>query len=114
MHKQQQVDELKESYENYLERLVAGTTVVSELLHNEDISAALKQIIDFSNGMEWLLDAAELLKSNEVTINLDSDKIISFLKEINEGLEKKDYVLVADIFEYEISEYFQSIVRIEE
>lgn len=114
METQQQVKELFESYNEYLARLVPGTLAIAELLHKEDISNALSQIVDFSNGIDWLVEATELLKMSAQVVELDINKVVGFLEIVNEGLEKKDYVLVADILEFEISEYFKKLSRIEE
>ena len=48
-----------------------------------------------------------LLIQNNVKVDFDISKINEYLEEINDGLEKQDYLLVADIFEYEIVPYFE-------
>lgn len=114
MNVEYQVQELYKSYKEYLERVAIETVKIAELLQEEDVSSALQKIVEFSQGMEWLIEAANLLKKHSQPIQLNIDQLIEYIQLVNDGLEKEDYVLVSDIFEYEISEYFRRILGIDE
>ncbi|WP_313892594.1 hypothetical protein [Psychrobacillus sp.] len=96
-----------QSFNEYLPRVVAGSHDIAESLRSDNVAVALPMILDFSEGMSWLVEAIELFKINEVDANLHIDRIHEFLNEINAGLEMQDYVLVADMFEYEIAPFFE-------
>lgn len=102
-----------QSYNEYLPRVVAGSYEIAESLRSDNVAPALTMILDFSEGMSWLVEAIELFKMNEVDANLHIDRIHEFLNEINMGLEMQDYVLVADMFEYEIAPFFEEATLIE-
>lgn len=105
--------ETVESYNSYLTKLEKGSRIIADFLREDRIADALSMIVDFSEGMSWITRATELLRENNVTINLNLDDINNFLKEINSGLEIQDFLLVADIFEYEISNYFSKVPLIQ-
>ncbi|WAA09793.1 hypothetical protein [Fervidibacillus albus] len=107
-----EVLELIESFNNYLLRLPKGVYYISECLRKDQLNEAFQTIKDFSEGVMWLSDATRLLKQNDVEVQLNINQIQAFLIEINEGLEKQDYVLVADLFEYEIAPFFEEIPQI--
>lgn len=98
-----------ESYNMYIEKVPAGAEYIANSLREDNVNVALQAIKDFSEGILWLSEVSQLLKSNGVTANLNIEKIQEFLIEINNGLEKQDYVVVADMFEYEIAPFFSEL-----
>jgi len=106
---EQLINDVKESYNQYIYKIPSGSMEIAELLREENIVKAGEVIKQFSEGISWLLEAARLLNINGVIVSFDSLKITDFLNEINEGLEIQDYNLVADLFEYEIAPFFESI-----
>ncbi|CAM5191050.1 hypothetical protein UACE39S_04181 [Ureibacillus acetophenoni] len=109
----EQVLEVIESYNNYIGRVSAGCIQIAEHLRKDEISEAMQMILQFSEGMGWLVQVSELLNQNNVEVNLESEKVNEFLNEINHGLEIQDYVIVADMFEYEIAPFFEESPHIE-
>lgn len=104
--------EVIESYNGYLNKLPSGCIAIANKFRDDQIQAALLNVKDFSEGVIWLTEAAELLKKNEVNVTSNIDKIHEFLTEINNALEIQDFHLVADLFEYEIAEFFEQCNRI--
>lgn len=96
-----------ESYNEYIAKVSGGCVRISDFLRKDQISEAMRLILDFSEGMGWLVEASNLLMKNEVKATLEVEKIHEFLHEVNSGLEIQDYVLVADMFEYEIAPFFE-------
>lgn len=103
------IHETIETYNEYLKKVPNGTIYIATSLREDNEKDALQAIKDFSEGVIWLAEASELLNKNGATANLTIQRVHDFLMEINEGLEKQDYLLVADLFEYEITPFFESI-----
>ncbi len=96
------------SYNEYLSKLPNGCQKIADDIRQDNLSDALKGILQVSEGTTWLLDANTLLEKNSFSNPLNPDKIHEFLNEVNNGLELQDYVIVADMFEYEIKPFFES------
>lgn len=107
------LQELIYEFNTYLRKIPNGCLYIAEALRNNDLGSALQAIRDFSEGVLWLVDAAELLNSNGVAYILDISKIEYFLQLINDNLERQNYLAVADMFEREIAEFFKSLSAIE-
>lgn len=103
------MNDIIEVYNNYLENVPKGTVRIAEQLREDNMQEAFIAIKDFSEGVLWLSQASDLLKQNGAHVKLDILKIQDFLVEVNEGLEKQDYVIVADMFEYEIAPFFEKV-----
>lgn len=101
-----EVLELKASLIEYSDNLPSGVMYIANCLKEDKLNEALNSIYDFSEGMTWLNDAMRLLNEHGDNIFIDFARIKQYLIEINDGLEKQDYLLVADIFEYEIAPFF--------
>lgn len=97
-----------ESYNDYLVKLPAGCILIAEKLRDGQVSVALTQIKNFSEGLVWLVDAGSLLKENDIDVVLSIEHVHEFLNEINGALEMQDYNLVADLFEYELVDFFKN------
>ena len=105
--------EVIESYNEYIKKVPSGCQKIADDLRENKIANGLKQIMDFSEGVQWLSEASDLFHKNNMTVYLKTDKINGFLEEINHGLTIQDYVLVADMFEYEIQPFFEEYQIIE-
>ncbi|KOO49606.1 hypothetical protein [Viridibacillus arvi] len=107
------VEDVIESYNSYIEGIGKGSLLVAKMLKEDRTLEAFQMITDFSEGVTWLIQAANLLRKNNVRVELEIAKMNEFLSEINSGLEIQDYVLVADLFEYEITPFFEEYRPIE-
>lgn len=107
------ITELIEDYNDYKTNIVIGIDELVNYFRSLDIEKGVKYILDFSEGMEWLIHAHKYFVMNNVTSDLEEQKIIELLTEVNSALEKKDYFLVADIFEHEVKSYFVTLDDIE-
>lgn len=101
------LNEVIESYNAYIEKVPNGSIYIAEQLREDNLQEALVAIKDFSEGALWLSQVSELLKKNGAIAELNIIKIEEFLIEVNKGLEMQDFVLVADMFEYEIGPFFE-------
>lgn len=108
-----EVIEVIGSYNEYILKVSPGSIQIAEHLRKDEVQEAMQMILQFSEGMGWLVEASNLLSKNKVTVHLPVEQIHEFLNEINNGLELQDYVLVADMFEYEIAPFFEQLSPIE-
>lgn len=108
-----EINKVVESYNAYIKNIAPGSVQIAEHLRKDEVQDALQLILQFSEGMGWLVQASDLLDQNGVKVTLEIEKIHEFLNEINNGLEIQDYVLVADMFDYEIAPFFEQVVQIE-
>lgn len=99
--------EVIESYNNYIVKVPKGAIYLANCFREDKLQEALSAVTDFSEGVIWLSDVADLLNKSNYFVELNIEQIHEFLIEINEALEKQDYILVADLFEYEISPFFE-------
>lgn len=102
--------ELLEVYMEYLKKIPQGCIVIAEKLREDQLDVALSSIKDFSEGVLWLSKASEVLNEQNLNFSLNISQIEEYLNEINEGLLKQDYILVADMFEYEIEPFFKEVI----
>lgn len=95
------------SYNEYLKKLPEGCLKIAELFRQYQVQNALDNVSNFAEGAIWLLETANLLKQNDVNIVINLEQVDAFLDEIVQAIEVQDYNLVADLFEYEIVEFFK-------
>lgn len=107
---EQQVVEFLETYVEYLGKLQAASMTISEKLRADEASEALTIIRDFSEGLSWVAEGNTSLKNHAVDVPFDIEALEAFLNEINDGLTIRDYVLVADLFEYELEPFIGQYV----
>lgn len=98
--------EVKNSFDEYIKKVPEGCLEIAKLLRLGEIRSSMQIIQQFCEGMSWLLQASNLLFVNGIDTTFNIEQIDNFLKEINDGLIVEDYMLVADLFEYEIASYF--------
>lgn len=102
-----ELEEIKEQYYSYIEKIPQGADYIVNNLREDNLEKALLTINDFAEGIMWIITMADILSIDIVDIN----KIKEYLLEINEGLELQDFILVADLFEYEIKPYFEGVLN---
>lgn len=107
-----ELEEVIASYNEYINNIPQGAQYIAEQLAAGKQDEALLSIQNFSEGMLWLMELKPLLKEHTIELKLPIERIQIFLVEINEGLSKKDWILVADLFEYEIAPFFEEEVQI--
>ena len=89
------------SANEYLFNLKNGINTVVKLINEEKESEGLGMIPDVADGIAWVLDVARL--TEDIIGGIEGlSEINSFLSEIVEALENEDYILVSDLFNYEI------------
>jgi len=104
--------------ENYLSRLVPGIEKASELFRSGNEQEANKYFLNIIDGIDWfsqVMDSVVEAKKidlstdsfNDQTIQARKDKLLDLSQQVLEANKNKDWVLVADLLEYEIFPYYQ-------
>ncbi|WP_102692927.1 hypothetical protein [Rummeliibacillus pycnus] len=101
------VFETQQSYYEYIQNVVKGCQNISDHLREDNTSEALQEIYQFTEGIDWLVKVEELMLHHNFTIQSHVREAVPFLIEINESLDKQDFVYVADLFEYELQPIFE-------
>ncbi len=102
--------EIVDEYFKYVAKIPDGLQYIADNLRIDNLPNALNEILNFSEGISWIKQMEEVLVEQGVKTNINKNQLENYLNLINEGLEKQDFVLVADIFEYELLPYFEQIV----
>ena len=102
---------------DYLNRLIPGIQKAAELFQREDELEANKFFLNIVDGMEWL---SQVLDGAVKVLNLDKnqvefkgktlferqDQLVGLTKQLLEANQNKDWILVADLLEYEIAPFY--------
>lgn len=101
MDKREEKMELVCTAADYTGRLIEGINEAVDLFHEGMEGKALDLVIQIIDGLKWTMEA--------ITVTLDVQEEAIDISEINdafnamsEALENVDYVLIADVLEYEI------------
>ncbi|MFC5540563.1 hypothetical protein ACFPOH_02045 [Ureibacillus suwonensis] len=105
------LEELKQSYYEYVQKIAPGCIIIANEFRTGNIAEALQSIGNFAEGLDWLLTVETKMLEHNLKIKSRIFEAKNFLKEINKALEQKDYITVADLFEYEIEPLFSSSVE---
>lgn len=100
------MDEVRNEMINYLPRLVNGIKEMVTFFHSQKISNGLNMLSQIIEGLDWVAKAYGLIPGNNPQ---HISGLNNMLYEINNALTNKDYVLTADIFEYEIISILENI-----
>lgn len=104
---EKQLADLVESIINYTEKIPNGSIKIAQFLRNGESDRAFNSIVDFIEGIDWLISSINILLNYNYTITFDKSLLNSLLNEINDAMKNKNESLLADLFEYEISEFFE-------
>lgn len=93
--------EVLQTANEYLFNLKVGIENLVILMNEEKEQEACGRIPEIAGGIGWILDVARL--TSDLIGEVEGlDEIDNFLSEIVEALENEDYILVSDLFNYEI------------
>lgn len=86
----------------YLPILIEGCKEISRDLQTGNEAGGLDRLPLVLEGLQWVVDAVDGIKNNGETLGVDEKALMTHFKEMEGALEIGDYVLLADLFEYEI------------
>ncbi|MER2190101.1 MAG: hypothetical protein ABS951_04000 [Solibacillus sp.] len=105
---QLQVNELKESYYEYIAKIPQGLQTIVGFLVNDKLEKAFNGIINLAEGLEFLLKVEQVLAESGFCSNSRIEEAMEIFKEINSSFENQDYILLKDLIEYELIPLFGS------
>jgi hypothetical protein len=96
--------DIYQEFYNYNNKLIPALEQVIEHLQQQAEDQALSLFIDCLEGIQWSLDVMVLSRPyhKNISFDLDTQKVNDILVSLTESLENQDYVLMADILEYEL------------
>lgn len=94
--------ELAESAAGYAGNLFRAMEKTVEDLRGDRAREGLQSLANVIEGLEWLLQAVTALNNASATPIFADEALKGFLKEMVGASENMDYVLLADLIEYEI------------
>lgn len=94
--------------DEYLYKLKNGINVASTYMQEEKEKEAFSIIVEIIDGLGWITEVIRLTK-DVVGLKIDLSELNEFLEEIVEALENEDFILVGDLFNYEILPILETI-----
>lgn len=85
----------------YLNNLEGGIYQVVEAFQQEDENKGCSLIPLIADGIKWIVDVVNLTRDIQKE-DIDISQIDEKLEELVEAIENEDYILVGDLFEYEV------------
>jgi len=102
--------ETLEMANEYMDNLFSGVKNSVELLYSGNESEGFSLIPSICEGIKWITEVLVLTKNENENEDLDLVNILhGKLEEIIESFENMDYILVADLLNYELLSVLQDI-----
>lgn len=109
---EKQLYNLIESLQQYIIKVPNGCNKIAEFLRNGERMTAYNSINDFIEGMDWITSSLEILSGNNYIISFDREQLNKLLLELNDALIKQDEGVIADLFDYEIADFFEEVDKL--
>ncbi|UNL84781.1 hypothetical protein [Priestia koreensis] len=101
------VDFLKD----YLPKITYFIDLLVDFLAKNQESEAFEILPQIIEGLSWSIKSMSSLERVGEIENIEIEKLNGFLNEIRGAMETNDYVLVSDLFEYEITPIVQQWIE---
>lgn len=99
----QLVLETLESCEEYIPKLISATSNIAFHLQSGNEAKGTELLEPVYEGIRWVIDAVNGIQLNGYPMDIDVSEMKEILVSMEEALEMRDYVLLADLFEYEMT-----------
>ncbi|HVJ50749.1 hypothetical protein [Desulfitobacterium sp.] len=93
--------EILRTADEYLDKLIKGTSEAAEYLYSGQENKGFQLVSLIADGIMWLIEVIEItsqVQKEEIT----TSDVMSKINEINEAIKIKDTVTVADLLEFEV------------
>jgi hypothetical protein len=103
------MEEIKNELLIYIPKLTNAIRDMSQLFQTDRAEKGMELLFEIIDGIDWVSTACTGLSDqiSEYIVTLNG-----FLGEINENLAIRNYVMIADIFEYEVIGILNNIYKI--
>lgn len=105
--------ETKKSCEEYLPKLIYACDMISQKIQSNDVEWFNTYQL-FLDGLSWFISAIQGIRKvseNELK-EINIEEFVILLKEVEKALFNKDYVMLADLLEYELKEKLDEYLEI--
>ena len=92
----------------YMENLKSGINRLVDYIQGGEEQSGIELIPDIADGIGWIIDVVNLTRESQKE-NIDISMIDEKLSEVVEAIENEDYILVGDLFNYEILPILESV-----
>lgn len=100
--------EVLTTVDEYLYNLKKGINNISDLIQEGKEQEAFNIIAQVAEGLQWIDDAINATKDYHKN-KLSLEELNGFVEEISEALENEDYILVSDLFAYEVTPIIEKL-----
>lgn len=106
-----QINELIKSIKICLETLIQDSTMIATEFQSGNTGRAINKLIRYIEDFSSLVQAIERVQGNSTYVisDLDGIELRNVLLEMEKAMCNKDYVLLADILEYEVKDVLVEI-----
>lgn len=115
---QQLIEETRRSCQDYLPKLIQAASSISYDLQSGNEAGAMAVLPDVITGLQWLVEAVRGMQENGCDLDISLDLLAKHFQGLEQALQVKDYILLADFFEYEIiptlEEWLKKVTIIEQ
>ncbi|NOH16436.1 hypothetical protein [Clostridium cochlearium] len=102
--------EALETAKNYINNLKQAIDKIYNYISEGKENNAIALIPSFTEGVEWVSQVLVLTKDiHKKDLNISG--LNDVLKEVVEAIENEDYILVGDLFKYEIYEVLDEVQK---
>lgn len=102
------IKETLQSCREYIPNLISAVGDAAFLLQSGDEAKGVQLLIKIIDGLQWVIEAVQGVQQNGFSLNIDTSDIAVHFQQLESAFAIRDYVLVADLFEYEIIPVLQS------
>lgn len=111
------IEDTLNSIKGYMPKLIFGCNNAIENLQVGNEAVALQTLPAIVEGLEWILEAISGLQAIGQLNEIEIVALTKHFQDLVSALELNDYVLLADVLEYEISpvlnNWLQVIILVE-
>lgn len=93
---------------DYLDNLENGINQLVKAFQQEDSNKGCSLIPFVADGIKWTVDIVNLTRESQPNF-IDISMIDEKLDEVVEAIENEDYILVGDLFNYEVLPIIEKI-----
>lgn len=92
-----------------VDRTLEALKEVVELFYQQQNDQALQQFDTVLKDTMEMMDVLFRYKESHEDFSMEEDKINASLQEALEALDSRDYILLADILQYDFVEYIETV-----
>lgn len=90
------------SCREYIPRLIETVSAIACDIQSGAEAQGIRLMPAVFDGLQWLVEALQGLQQIGFSTGIDLQDITGCFEQLEKALEIRDYVLIADLFEYEI------------